>query len=100
MTEQHYVRRGTLREKGQITLPPEVRAALRVEVGDEIEFTLAAGGGVLMQGLKMIPADQAWFWTETWQRGEREASADVAAGRVEAFKDDDSFVAFLNEFVD
>jgi len=29
--------------------------------------------------------DQAWFWTSGWQRGEREAEADLAAGRYETF---------------
>lgn len=92
-----HVRRGTLRDKGQITLPAEVRAALGVEAGDEVEFTVTGSGDVVMRGLKLIPADQAWFWTESWQRGEREASADIAAGRVETFKDDESFMAYLDE---
>ena len=29
--------------------------------------------------------DQAWFWTEEWQAGEREAEADLATGRYETF---------------
>jgi hypothetical protein len=29
--------------------------------------------------------DQAWFWTEEWQAGEREAEADLAAGRYQVF---------------
>ena len=29
--------------------------------------------------------DQAWFWSEEWQAGEREAEADLAAGRYETF---------------
>ena len=32
-----------------------------------------------------IPADQAWFWTEEWQKGEREVDEDIAAGRVKRF---------------
>jgi len=28
------------------------------------------------------PAEQAWFWTREWQEGEREASEDIAAGRL------------------
>jgi len=70
-----------LREKGQVTLPPNVRAALGVNEGDQIEFEIGAGGIVTMTGLKLIPADQAWFWTESWQAGEREASEEIAAGR-------------------
>ena len=29
-----------------------------------------------------VPADQAWFWSERWQQMEREADADIAAGRT------------------
>jgi len=29
--------------------------------------------------------DQAWFWTEEWQAGEREAETDLAAGRYQVF---------------
>jgi AbrB family looped-hinge helix DNA binding protein len=74
--------RSKLREKGQITMPAEVREALRVEEGDEVEFTVTPEGTVLLRGLKMIPADQAWFWSATWQAGELEASQDIAAGRM------------------
>jgi antitoxin PrlF len=94
MTDQQ-VRRSTLREKGQLTLPLEVRQALRVEAGDEIEFQVVEGGQILIRGLKMIPADQAWFWADSWQKGEQEASRDIRAGRVETFKDDESFLAFI-----
>ncbi|MDR7087602.1 hypothetical protein J2X11_002441 [Aeromicrobium panaciterrae] len=45
---------------------------------------------------KLIPADQAWFWSEPWQRGEREASDDLAAGRVESFKNSESFLDSLS----
>lgn len=86
------LRRSTLRERGQLTLPAEVRRALRVETGDEIEFQVVEGGQVLIRGLKMIPADQAWFWTDTWQKGEQEASADIDFGRAETFEDDESFL--------
>ena len=89
------VGRSTLREKGQMTLPARVREALRVEVGDEIEFEVVTTGEVVMRGLKMIPADQAWFWSKSWQRGEREASADIASGRVETFEDSESLLDFI-----
>ena len=38
---------------------------------------------------------QAWFWTPEWQAKEREADADIAAGRVEHFSSDDEFLAAL-----
>jgi antitoxin PrlF len=84
--------RTTLRSKGQLTLPKDVREALHVDAGDEIEFEVIEPGVVVVRGLKLIRADQAWFWTESWQRGEATASADIEHGRIETFKDDDSFL--------
>ena len=82
--------RSTLREKNQLTLPQSVRETLHVEPGDEIEFEVVGEDTVLLRGLKLIPADQAWFWTESWQAGETEATNDIRAGRVKTFKDADS----------
>jgi antitoxin PrlF len=87
--------RATLRSKGQVTLPSEVRNALHVQDGDDIEFEVLDGGTVCMRGLKMIPAEQAWFWTESWQAGEQEASEDIAAGRVEQFDSGEAFLKSL-----
>jgi antitoxin PrlF len=89
--------RTTLRQKGQITLPAEIREALHVEDGDEIEFELMPDGRVLMSGLKMIPADQAWFWTEAWQAGEREASAQLAREQSQEFKNSEDFLKALDD---
>jgi hypothetical protein len=44
---------------------------------------------------KVIDASQAWFWTEEWQAGEREADADRAAGRSERFDSGEEFLAAL-----
>ena len=48
-----------------------------------------------LQPVLPIPADQAWFWTERWQAGEREADEDIAAGRVSHAMDVDDFLAHL-----
>lgn len=89
--------RTTLRQKGQITLPAEIRDALHLEDGDEIEFELTSDGRVLMSGLKMIPADQAWFWTEAWQAGEREASTQLARGKGQVFETSEEFLKSLDD---
>jgi antitoxin PrlF len=86
----------TIRSKGQITIPRPIRQALGVEEGDQVEFDVAPDGTVTLRGMKMIPADQAWFWTPEWQAGEREADADVAAGRTEYFDSDEAFLAALD----
>jgi hypothetical protein len=44
--------------------------------------------GVLADYLRetlAVAEDQAWFWTDEWQTGEREAEADLAAGRYQIF---------------
>ncbi len=40
--------------------------------------------------------DQAWFWTREWYDGEREADADIAAGRVIFYGSDEEFLAALD----
>jgi len=39
--------------------------------------------------------DQSWFWTPEWQAGEREADADIAAGRVRTFENVHDLLAWL-----
>lgn len=74
--------RTTLRAKGQLTLPDDIRRAAHLEEGDLLEAEITAEG-ILLRPQKLIDATQAWFWTAEWQAGEREADGDRAAGRVE-----------------
>ncbi len=39
--------------------------------------------------------DQAWFWTQEWQVGEREATADREAGRSNVYYSGEEFIAAL-----
>lgn len=87
--------RATLRPRGQLTLPTEVREALKLNDGDDIDFQFVGEGVVLMHGLKMIPADQAWFWTESWQAGEHEAEDDIRSGRTTIHKTVDDMFGHL-----
>ncbi len=45
--------------KGQITLPKEVREALGVEEGDEVEFVIYEKGPVLVHGAKKAILESA-----------------------------------------
>lgn len=86
-----------LRSEGQLTLPPEIRAALHVGEGDEVEFTVTDAGEILLRDMTSVPADQRWFWEPDWQAGEREASAQIKAGDVEVFEDVDAMFVALNK---
>ena len=86
--------RTTLRAKGQLTLPEDIRSAARLEEGDLLEAEITPDG-ILLRPQKLIDASQAWFWNPSWQAGEREADADRAAGRVEAFGSGEALIAGL-----
>lgn len=84
-----------IRGKGQLTIPADIREAARLEEGDPIEVELTADG-ILLRPHKVIDATQAWFWTPSWQAGEAEAEADIAAGRTRTFESDEAFLRSLD----
>ena len=77
-----------------MTLPEEIRAAARLEEGDLLETEITEDG-ILLRPQKVIDATQAWFWSPQWQQGEREADADLAAGRGETFNSAEDFLDAL-----
>ena len=87
--------RTTLRAKGQLTLPEEIRAAAHLEEGDLLDAEMTEDG-ILLRPRKVIDATQAWFWTPEWQAGEREADGDRRADRVETFETDAGFLDALH----
>ena len=89
-----------LRAKGQITVPAEIRSSLGVKEGDDLVFYTDKQGQVTISRAQIIPPDQAWFWSERWQKLEHEAEEDIAAGRVYAFDDVESALATLSQAAD
>lgn len=85
-----------MRAKGQITLPEEIRTAASLEEGDLLEAEMTEEG-ILLRPQKVVNASQAWFWSPEWQEGEREAEADLAAGRAEGFPSGDEFLDALGK---
>jgi AbrB family looped-hinge helix DNA binding protein len=71
-----------LRNKGQITVPFEVRQALSVNEGDDLLFSADEDGRIVVTRAQVIPPDQTWFWSARWQRMERAAQADLDSGNV------------------
>jgi AbrB family looped-hinge helix DNA binding protein len=86
-----------VRPKGQVTLPGEIRNLLGLNEGDDLAFSLNEQGQVIITRLEVIPPDQAWFWTEQWQKAEREAQADIDAGRVHRYANIDEAVSALEK---
>jgi AbrB family looped-hinge helix DNA binding protein len=86
--------RTTLRARGQLTLPEEIRVAARLEEGDLLDAEITPDG-ILLRPRKVIDATQAWFWDSAWQEGEQAADADRSDGKVEAFASGDELLDAL-----
>ena len=70
-----------VRQNYQITLPAQLRKRLGLKIGDLMEIALK-GTKLILTPKRAIDLDQAWFWSQEWQVAEREADADIKAGRV------------------
>lgn len=58
-----------------------------------ISFSLA-----IRDVLKKAFEEQAWFWAEKWQKGEKQAELDIKAGRVsKAYSAADEFLKGLED---
>ena len=85
-----------VRKKAQVTLPLSVRRALNIEEGDFLD-AVVKDGEIVLRVKKLVDKEQAWFWTRRWQEGEREAEADIRAGRVHSFPTFEEGIEFLHE---
>jgi bifunctional DNA-binding transcriptional regulator/antitoxin component of YhaV-PrlF toxin-antitoxin module len=87
----------TLRDRGVVTLPRALRDKLHAdEAGVQLEITERADGVFELRPVVPVPAQQRWFWTDRWQAMERDADADIEAGRAERFDDVDGFLDDLD----
>lgn len=67
--------------KRQITIPAEIFKELDLELGDYLE-SRAEDNKITLTPQKLIPKEQAWFWTKEWQRKEKEAESDIETGKL------------------
>lgn len=88
--------RARVRAKAQLTLPDDIRRALHIGEGDEVEFSLHDDGTVTVRGFVSIPTDQAWFFTPEWLAGEQEADNEIAAGAGKVHESADAMFAHLD----
>lgn len=85
-----------IRHNFQITLPAAIRKRLGLKIGDLLE-TVVKEGKIIIVPKKTIDADQAWFWSKEWQEAEKEAEADLKAGRVKKFKNVEELIKDLDK---
>ncbi|QQK77247.1 AbrB/MazE/SpoVT family DNA-binding domain-containing protein [Salicibibacter cibarius] len=83
------------KRRSQVTIPKEFVEALNLQEGDRLECRLENGRIVIVPTVE-IPKDQAWFWTEEWQKEELEAEEDIKAGRVKSFQNTEDAIHWLD----
>jgi AbrB family looped-hinge helix DNA binding protein len=93
----HYV---TVQSRGTVALPARLRRRLHLdEPGAQLQIVEQDDGRLELRPVVPVPADQRWFWTERWQRMEREVDDHVAAGRVTIVNGPDALFEHLDASV-
>lgn len=86
----------TLRPNGQLTLPADIRASAHADTGD-VFVAEVEDDAIVLRPKKLVDSAQAYFWTDEWQAGEREASDDIAHGRVKTSRSAAALIADLQK---
>jgi hypothetical protein len=84
-------------KRGLINLPPDLKRRYALdEPGTQVEVS-EGDGVIVLRPHNSVPANQRWFWTDRWQKMEREADQDIEAGHVARFDDIEDFLADLDD---
>jgi hypothetical protein len=88
----------TYRARNIVTIPAEVANDLQLRVGENFIVSWdKSSGTITLTKAKVIPAEDAWYYTPETQAAMSESFADAAAGRVTRFESDEEFLAALEE---
>jgi AbrB family looped-hinge helix DNA binding protein len=86
----------TVQSRGLIAIPTSIRRHFGLDKpGAQVEV-IEREGEIVLRPHVAVPADQAWFWTERWQKMELEADEAIVAGRVVVTNDVDELLADLD----
>jgi len=84
-----------MKKNAALTIPKEVRQALRLADEGEIFEMSVENGKIILEPKALIPKDQQWYWTEEWQAAEREADEDIKEGRYTSFDNPIEAIKYL-----
>jgi hypothetical protein len=88
----------TIQRRGTLALPSALRRRLRLDQENaQVKLIEHDDGRVELVPVVAIPADQSWFWTDRWQAMEREADAEIAAGRVTVVEGIEGLISHLGD---
>ena len=73
--------------RGIITIPASLRKAIDIHPGDMVVIEASEGGEELtIRPQLTVDRAQAWFWSENWQKQEKEVEQDISAGKIKRVK--------------
>ena len=72
-----------------------LKGHLPVEDGDMLQVQVE-DGKIILVPMRLVPAEQAWFWSKKWQEGEKEADEDMEKGRIKSFDNVNDLVEDLD----
>ncbi|MDO8668426.1 MAG: AbrB/MazE/SpoVT family DNA-binding domain-containing protein [bacterium] len=70
-----------VKQNYQITLPSGLRKHLNITIGDYMEVEVK-GDELILKSVKVVPADQAYFYGSKWQKGEAQADKNINQGGI------------------
>ncbi len=79
----------------QVTIPKEIVEQVKLKPGDYVEVDLK-GGKIVIVPKQIIDREDAWFWSEEWQKMEREADEALAQGDYKEFENVEDLIRDLN----
>jgi len=76
------------KQKSQVTIPKDLVERLKLKIGDKLDIE-EKDGKLVITPVVIIPKDQAWYYSEKWQKMEKEVDEQIDRGEVHTARDSD-----------
>jgi len=73
-----------VQKRNLISIPRDIREQLNINEGDVLDVRIE-NNKIIIEPMKLVPSDQAYFWSETSQNDMLEAKSDLDSGNVREF---------------
>jgi AbrB family looped-hinge helix DNA binding protein len=65
----------------QVVMPKSIREQLPLKQGDLFQVEVKRGK-IILTPAAVVPAEETWYWSKTWQRKVKRSRADLTRGKV------------------
>lgn len=83
-------------KRGVLYMPKEILKEFHVNEGDYMEV-YGTKDGIVLKPKTLVDKAQAWFMTEAWQKGEKEAEDDLKNGRFTTYESAEDFAKAMEK---